>query len=766
MSLLAALAAAFLLRPVGRNLVVNPLFDPGAGGWGSIWCREEGQGSASVALEPDGKSTLELHYGGKQDWAFSQAAPVEIRQGDIVQISVSARSDSEGDAAISVVLRGRAGDVIDWEFGRAHISGQHGWQMLQRKFVVPSGATSVQFRFEGYGRGTYGFRDPRMVLLGNTASLSADIKGDAHLESAVLDLTVTKRGALALTDRSDGRSYYSVPTDLVMKKLDSGAGRVKAVFWDVANDCDRTVTYELDPGGKEAVATVSGEGDLSDPLAVPGAIKTDPGQWLIVPMNEGIFYPVDDSTIGTNYLVSYGGHGICMPWFGVLDPKTGSGLLSILETPDDAAIRIERPGGSLLRIQPVWEASRGTLRYSRRIRLVPIQRGGYVAMAARYRSYAQKQGLLVSLREKRVKAPAVDRLVGAINIWTWSTEKLKLCREMKSMGMDRVLWSGAGNADEIKAINDLGFLSSRYDIFQDVWDPKVALSWMNTAGWPSDLVLLPDGSWMKGWAHPDKQSDGTIHWIQGGVISSPCGLARAKQTIPAELAKIPYRCRFIDTTTASPWREDYNPLHPLTRTDDRKYKMALLEFCSKNMGLVVGSETGVDASVPYLEYYEGMMSLGPYRLPDAGTDMMAYRKPTEEFLKFQVGAYYRLPLWELVYHDCTVAQWYWGDASNKAPEVWNRRDLFNILYGTAPLVMFDDEKWSNQRDRILKTYRDVCLWTRKIGYDTMVSHEFLTSDHNVQRTRWSSGHWCVVNFGDKPAQVGNEVVPAMGFRLH
>jgi hypothetical protein len=24
----------------------------------------------------------------------------------------------------------------------------------------------------------------------------------------------------------------------------------------------------------------------------------------------------------------------------------------------------------------------------------------------------------------------------------------------------------------------------------------------------------------------------------------------------------------------------------------------------------------------------------------------------------------------------------------------------------------------------------------------------------------------VVNFGDKPAQVGNEVVPAMGFRLH
>jgi hypothetical protein len=165
------------------------------------------------------------------------------------------------------------------------------------------------------------------------------------------------------------------------------------------------------------------------------------------------------------------------------------------------------------------------------------------------------------------------------------------------------------------------------------------------------------------------------------------------------------------------------------------------------MKLVVGTETGIDPSVPYVHYYEGMMSLGPFRLPDAGTEMMAYRKPTAEFLKFQVGPGYRIPLWELVYHDCTVAQWYWGDATNKAPEVWDDRDLLNILYGTAPLLMFDKGRWEHDKARMLQTYRNVCEWTHKVGYDEMLTHRDLTPDHTVQQTTWSSGRSVVVNFG-------------------
>jgi len=106
-------------------------------------------------------------------------------------------------------------------------------------------------------------------------------------------------------------------------------------------------------------------------------------------------------------------------------------------------------------------------------------------------------------------------------------------------------------------------------------------------------------------------------------------------------------------------------------------------------------------------------------------------------------------------------EWYWGDASNKAPEVWDQRDLLNILYGTAPMVLFDRAKWEKEKGRMLQTYKNVCEWIRTIGYDEMVSHEDVTPDHTVQKTTWSSGRSVIVNFGSAPFQG----VPAMGFRI-
>ena len=45
------------------------------------------------------------------------------------------------------------------------------------------------------------------------------------------------------------------------------------------------------------------------------------------------------------------------------------------------------------------------------------------------------------------------------------------------------------SASEIAAINSLGYLSSNYDIYQDVY-PTDAPKGLNKAGWPDDLVFL------------------------------------------------------------------------------------------------------------------------------------------------------------------------------------------------------------------------------------------------------------------------------------
>ena len=49
----------------------------------------------------------------------------------------------------------------------------------------------------------------------------------------------------------------------------------------------------------------------------------------------------------------------------------------------------------------------------------------------------------------------------------------------------------------------------------------------------------------------------------------------------------------------------------------------------------------------------------------------------------------------------------------------------------------------------------------------MKSHEFLTPDHAVQQTRWSSGTTVTVNFGTEPYKMADGSTLAAGsWRVH
>jgi hypothetical protein len=298
-----------------------------------------------------------------------------------------------------------------------------------------------------------------------------------------------------------------------------------------------------------------------------------------------------------------------------------------------------------------------------------------------------------------------------------------------------------------------GVLTSRYDIYQDLMNPEIVKEKLRgkhpdwtQAGWPKDLMLDRSGDWRKGWRVKGK--DGKMYPC--GVLCDRQALKYARLRVPEELKTHPYRCRFIDTTTASPWRECYDPDHPMTRSESRHWKMQLLRFMSEEMKLVTGSETGHDAAVPYVHYFEGMLSLGPYRVPDAGRNMVkALDEVPERVAKFQVGQKYRLPLWELVYHDCVVAQWYWGDYNNKLPAIWDKRDLFNILYGTPPMFMFNNKIWNEKKGKFAKSYKNICPVVRAVGYAEMTDHRFLTANRSVQQTKFANGINITVNFGDK-----------------
>jgi hypothetical protein len=521
----------------------------------------------------------------------------------------------------------------------------------------------------------------------------------------------------------------------------------------------------LEAAKPEFTFSLVGEGVLSGPVRYPYPFVSEPADRLVVPMNEGISFPVEDKSIETFRLIAYGGHGICMAFWGVTDDRQGHGV--IIETPDDAAIHLVRLDDRLA-IAPEWNAQKGQFGYARRLRYVFFDRGGHVAIAKRYREYAQQTGLLKTLAEKRGENSNVDLLVGAANIWNWDADPVQLTKQMRAAGIERILWSRGGSAIALRALNEMKVLTSRYDIYQDTMNPSnfpflagIHPDW-TTAAWPADIIRQANGDWRHGWAV--KGTNGIMY--DCGVLCDSRALDYARARIPAELATHPYLCRFIDTTTASPWNECYDPRHPMTRTESREWKMKLLDYVSRDCKLVTGSETGHDAAVPFVHYFEGMLSLGPYRVPDAGRDMQRiWNDPPERVAKFQLGQAYRLPLWELVYHDCVVAQWYWGDYNNKLPALWDKRDLFNVLYGTPPMFMFDRKLWETQKARFVQSYTNTCPYVRAAGYAEMTDHRFLTADRNVQQTVFANGVTITVNFGNTPFHlVSGETLPPGGFR--
>ncbi len=754
----AALTFVALLLPLDapaqENLVVNGGFEQSETGWDRFWSRT-GDGAVERVADPvhTGAWAAHVQYPGQQDWSLPQAAALDVQPGDIFELTGWIQLRGEGRATLSVILYDAQQQPLSWSFGGTTVRETGPWQRLSSRFMIPPGVARITPRLMGDGPSEVWLDDVSLIKTGTLDQLRArDLPHQLTISHAELEVTLRPdQATLAVTDRRSGHAYHQ-RADTAPILLSAGArdARIDFQLLEPGNMLTIHGTIRLEPAAAEFVVELQAEGPMREPLKFPLPFATEPGEYLIMPVNEGMSYPVDDPSLEPMRYHLAGGHGLCMAFWGATD--LAHGLLAIVETPDDAAVHVTRQDGRLC-LAPEWVPQKGQFGPARKIRYVLLDDGGYVRMCKRYREYAQQIGLFKTLAQKRAENPHVDLLVGAVNVWCWDRPGPEMCAEMQRLGIRRILWSNHSQPAEIQKLNDMNVLTSRYDIYQDLMDPanlpKLGYAhpdW-TSEGWPHDIVLRADGSWEPGWAVQDKEGN----WYSCGVLCDRVALDYARRRVSAELATHPYRCRFIDTTTASPWRECYSSDHPMTRTDSKRCRMELLEYISKTCGLVTGSETGHDAAVPYVHYFEGMLSLGPYRVPDAGRQTLRiWDEVPEPVGKFQTGHFYRLPLWELVYHECVVAQWYWGDYNNKLPALWQRRDLWNALYGTPPMFLLNREIWRQNRDRFVQSYRTATPVARATGYSEMISHQWLTDDHAVQQTKFANGVEVTVNFGQQP----------------
>jgi len=426
--------------------------------------------------------------------------------------------------------------------------------------------------------------------------------------------------------------------------------------------------------------------------------------------------------------------------------------------------------------------------------LHPLGRGGYVEIAQAYRPLAKAKGWLTTWADKRKRFPTVDRIFGASNFKPFvfsrvlgssrfsdgrerthlgfTFDEVAACAEhwRRDLQIDRAAvvlagWINGGYdvrhpdvlpaapecggdeglAEAAARIKACGYLFGMHDNYQDMYRdaPSWDQSWLNK---DPGGVARKGGNWNGGQA-----------W-QVCAIKQVELAARAKTNLPEIARLFDPTIFFIDTVFAWPLVTCEDPVHPMTRLDDLRWKTRLCLLAKRHFGLF-GSEEGREWSVPCADYLEGIFGHQTDSPPGAV-----------------------VPLFPLVYSDCVQIMTHQGNRIGPGDE---KKVADHVLFAEMPLPQFGNRLYWTDRaptqstdlwsrgdggwpedlapvDRVIKNTWEVLSPLNRITAETpLADHRFLTDDRLVQRTRF--GDLTATVAYEKPARIGDDAVPPYGF---
>lgn len=548
-------------------------------------------------------------------------------------------------------------------------------------------------------------------------------------------------------------------------------------------------TIESDTTGPYFEFSTFSEDNMEEPVNYPGAFDVQKGDRQIDAYCEGYAFEVEDECPYLGPRPLYGGIWNSMS-FWALENQSGW-LLAAVYTNLDAKLHTTRCDDGLCRTHIEWISEKGRWGYERKLRfyLGHKNRNSISDMCGIYRKIAEEKGYVKTLKQKAENNPAVWQLAGSANVWLWNddamhklyksdavyqvpTEEQNALRrciadEMKAEGMDHILWSIFDeNIDNktVQHVRDLGYLTALYDIYTDVIPHTIADKIPETRlrrcenrmpFWPDGIARERDGSMATAWKLMG--TDGIMH--DQHRMCDVAAIECAKTTVPQTCLANRLDGIFIDVSMTGA-SECYSHDHPLTRTEAWQYKNKLYELMEE-YGLLRGSENGHEEGVRNYEYSEGKMSLPVMRFNDSGRKMTTRYESDEEvgfMKKYMLNPRNRVPLWELVFHDCETSYWYWGDCTNSCPPLMQLRDLFCSLYGLPPIYSFAANQWNSLKADITASYKRTVPLARKLAMHRMIGFEYLTPDRMVQKTLFSDGTQVIANFSDHDFMYENQRV--------
>jgi len=404
-------------------------------------------------------------------------------------------------------------------------------------------------------------------------------------------------------------------------------------------------------------------------------------------------------------------------------------------------------------------------------------------------------GGAITLEEKIKANPEIEKLVGGAIFWIWNNnydevmysdydtdvdpstgdDLMRIADELYSNGVDKAMMGIFFESDS-KYVEPLykkyGYISTQYDNYNDVLNPEMLSIIPNNRAkncdytarrmkdYSAGVQITPTGELAKAWAI--KGFDGIMH--AQNTLCPVIAAQRIKEEIPQILAKYPYyKGRFIDVYGCR-LGTCYSDVHPSTMANTLVVKNGAFEAMEK-MGLITGTENGFDGIVDHLTYSEGLHSPVNLQIPDSGRKH-AHVMNDEQIAhigKQMMRPDRRVPLWQLVYHDCMLTFPYWGDSTESAPRYTNRRVLFACLFGCPPLYSFSVKDYEVLKPAILDSYKRISEVHSKVATLKMTDYRVLSDDYSLRLSEFGGKYRVVANFSDSATEYCGKMISAESF---
>lgn len=517
-----------------------------------------------------------------------------------------------------------------------------------------------------------------------------------------------------------------------------------------------TVSINPDTGFLKAEARVEGDGmgELSV-LAYPPRMKFDAPEghgYTVLPRMQGTIIPAGHPEKMDDGIVFE--RGAYIPVYGQI--QDGCGYAAIIDTPYDARYNVTGE-----EIQPYFVTSLGHMRYARALLYSFFAEGDFNTVAKIYRAYLSERGKIVTLKEKMLRNPKVEYLIGcpvvhtgtAVHIHPAShfydpdhpenndyhcpfSETGRMLTELKKKGVEKAYlhldgWGkqgydnlhpdpfpvheGAGGAAGMKALQEtcteLGYYFGIHDQYRDYYYDAPSFDLDNA-------LMYIDGG------HPYHD-----FW-NGGPHTFLCAKLAMdyvrRNYNEFERLGIKLDGSYLDVFSVVELDECFNPKHPMTRRECAEARVRCFSFLT-DRGIVPSSEEPVGFTMGAL----ALCHHAPFYTTDWG-----------DYNADNVGV--PIPFFSLVYHECLVTPWFglrgkggWGIAGTDRGLYWA------LLSGGTIYYDVDASAEDVEFGKIALEFH------RRIALCELISHEFLDGNYRRRRSTFSDGTVVEADFDEE-----------------